>query len=88
MLPKSLNIPLQCFAELCISSQFACTEIGDNGINEKHMDFSNKRCMQEKWHQQLSKTPLDYHDRASEDGMRKNSLYDPCRDVKNGRKNE
>ena len=34
----------------------------------------------------LSKIPLDYHDGAFEDGMRMNSWYDPCRDVKNGRK--
>ena len=35
MLPNSLNIPMQRFAKLCISSQFACAEIGDNDIHEK-----------------------------------------------------
>ena len=27
MLPKSLSRVMQCFAELCISSQFACAEM-------------------------------------------------------------
>ena len=36
MLSKSLNMSMQCFAEFCIGSQFACAEIGDNGRHKKY----------------------------------------------------
>ena len=72
---------MQYFAELCISSQFACAEIGDNGIYGKVWLLQvNFLCIRNGTNS-LSKIPQGYHDGAFEDGMRKN---DPCRDVRNG----
>ena len=52
------------------------------------MAVVSKPCVRENGISSLSKIPLDYHDKAFENGTRKNSWYDPCRDVKNGLKNE
>ena len=55
MLPQSLNIPMQSFAELCRSSQVACAEIGDIDIHEKIMSVISTLCVHENWHQQFVK---------------------------------
>ena len=77
MLPKSFNIAMQCFVELCISSQFTSAEIDDDGIH-KIMPVVSELCVHEKMASTVCQTFLWIIMMRLSKGNRKEYKYLSC----------